>query len=323
MRLFFLVTLGLFQVLILTAQNPRKVVDAALVNKAVNADTSKKGPTKVGGIVAININQQNSSYWVGANEKFALNVGFSADIYANTEWKKSTLDKTLKVNYAWVNNQTQGVRKTADFIDFFSKFGRQIQPEGKLAITAIYNMRTQFTDGYDYNTTPRRRTSGFFAPATILLTPGLEWKPDKAFSLFASPIAARWIIVSNDPLSYSFPNGILPDGTRQPPISALYGVDSSKKSDAQFGAFVSANFNKEVFKNVKLTSRLDLYSNYMSKPENINVFWTNNIIFKVNEWLGITYQFNIAYDDNFVPRGESGPRTQYLGILGIGITSKF
>lgn len=305
------------------AQATRKIVDEALVNKEMKADTSKKGPTKVGGIIALNLNQQNSSFWVGANERYALNVGISADVYANTTWKKSTLNNTLKMNYAWLNNQSQGVRKTADFIDLFSKYGRQLRSDGKLAVATIANLRTQFTNGYDYSASPRRRTSGFFAPANVLLTPGVEWRPSKAFSIFASPFAARWVIVSNDPFSYSFPGGVRPDGSRETPLAELFGVDPETKVSGQFGAFVSASANTPLVKNVNYSARIDLYSNYRDRPQNIDIFWTNNIIFKVNKWLGITYQFNIAYDHDIVPAGENGPRTQFLGNLGIGVTGKF
>ncbi|MCU0374734.1 MAG: DUF3078 domain-containing protein, partial [Chitinophagaceae bacterium] len=202
-----LVIPALLGAICLQAQEIRKKVDEQLVNKELKADTSKKSKVKVGGIVGLSLNQQNSSYWVGANEKFALNVGLSADLYANATLKKGSWNNTLKMNYAWVNNQSQGLRKTSDFIDLFSKYGRQLHKEGKVSLSAIGNLRTQFSNGYDYALTPRRRTSGFFAPATILFTPGVEWKPTAKFSLFMSPFAARWVIVSNDPYSYAFPNG--------------------------------------------------------------------------------------------------------------------
>jgi hypothetical protein len=155
------------------------------------------------------------------------------------------------------------------------------------------------------------------------LTPGLEWRPSKAFSLFASPVGARSVFVTNDPYSYSYPGGIRPDGSQEKPISELYGVDPERKVDAQFGAFLSAKVDKELVKNVLYTSRLDLFSNYLNKPQNIDIFWTNNLIFKVNKWLVLSYQWNMAYDDDFVPEGESGPRTQFLGTFGIGFSAKF
>jgi hypothetical protein len=225
--------------------------------------------------------------------------------------------------YAFTNNQSQGFIKTSDFWDLYSKYGRDISKKGDMYLAFIGSFRSQFTDGFNYDLDPRRRTSGFFAPAIILLTPGFEWRPNKYFSLFASPIGARWVIVSNDPYSYSFPGGIRPDGSQESPISLLYGVDPEKKVDAQFGAFVSAKFKKEVIKNVTYSSRLDLFSNYLNNPENIDIFWTNNLIFKVNKWLALSYLWNVAYDDDFVPEGVAGPRTQFLGTFGIGLAGKF
>ena len=302
---------------------PKEVDNLMGKGKGMAADTSKKGPIKAGGILAINLSQQNSSYWVGANERYALSVGISADMYLNADWKKNTWNNTLKTSYAWLNNESQGLRKTADFLDLYSKYGRPVDKKEKLFFAAIGNLRTQFTDGYDYNLDPRRRTSGFFAPATLLFTPGLEWRPAPFFSLFASPLAGRWVIVSNDPFSYSYPGGVRPDGSQEQPISELYGVDPNEKVDAQFGAFVSASFNKEILKNVSYTSRLDLFSNYNQNPQNIDVFWTSNLVFRVNQYLVLQYQWNVAYDDDFTPEGKAGPITQFLGNFGIGFKAKF
>ncbi len=305
------------------AQDTKAIVDEARVDKSIKADTSKKGPWKIGGTLTLNVTQQNASNWVGTSERYTFTLGAGGDLYANYGKGKNTWNNTLKMAYAFLNNESQGYRKTSDFVDLYTKYGRLLNKDETLAFATIFNMRTQFSDGFDYEQVPRRRVSGFFAPTNLLLTPGLEWRPKKYFSIFFSPIAAKWVLVTNDPFSYSFPGGTLPDGTQQKPISELYGVDPNRKVDAQFGAFLSASFDKEILKNVTYTSRLDLYSNYLNNPENIDVFWTNNLLFKVNKWLAISYQWNLAYDDDYVPEGESGPRTQFLGNLGIGVSGKF
>ena len=307
----------------LWAQPISKVVDDLRASKKIEADTSKKKDWKLGGALAISFNQQTSSYWVGATESFSMNLGALVDLYGNYAKNKSNWDNTLKMNYSFLKNQSQGTRKTSDFIDLYSKYGYELNAKKTIFASFLANARTQFSNGYDYGVSPKRRTSGFFAPATVLITPGIDWKPTSYFSVFASPAAARWVIVSNDPYSYSYPGGLKPDGSQEAPISKLYGVDPTKKTDFQFGAFVSASFNKEIFKNVVYASRLDLYSNYRHNPSNIDLFWTNNLIFKVNKWLAFSYQWNIAYDDDFVPEGKQGPRTQFLGNLGIGVSAKF
>jgi len=307
------------------AQPDKQMVDQALTSKKIDADTSKKKNWKFGGTVALNISQQTSSYWVGISEDHSLSLGATADLYANYAKKKNTLDNTLKLNYAFQDNQSQGNRKTADFIDLYTKYGHLLNDSGTLAMAVILNARTQFTNGYDYSYADdaKRRTSGFFAPATILLTPGLDWRPAKNFSLFFSPLAAKWVLVTNGPYSYYYPGGIKPDGSMETPLAEMYGVDPARKVDFQFGAFLSANFTQQLIKNVTYTSRLDLYSNYLDNAQNIDVFWTNNLLFKVNKWLAITYQWNIAYDDNYHPAGKQSARTQFLGNLGIGLNGKF
>jgi hypothetical protein len=309
--------------LVVFGQEVPKKIDEAIKPKVIDADTSKKGPWKFGGSIAINLNQQNSANWVGANERYALNVGMSADLYGNYIKGRNTWNNTLKMSYAWINSESQGARKTSDFLDLVTKYGRDISKNEKVFFATIANLRTQFTNGYEYEIEPRRRTSGFFAPATLLITPGVEWRPVKEFSLFASPFAARWVIVSNDPFSYSYPNGIRPDGTQEDPISEFYGVNPYRKIDGQFGAFVSANYKKEVIKNITYTTRLDLYSNYLHNPENIDIFWTNILVFKVNKWVALQYQWNMAYDDDFVAKDATGPKTQFLGNFGIGVAGKF
>lgn len=307
------------------AQPNKQTVDQTLTSKKIDADTSKKKAWKAGGTVVLNIAQQTSSYWVGTTEDFAINVGAGADLYLNYAKKRNTLDNTLKLSYGFQNNQTDGYRKTSDFIDLYTKYGHLLNDSGTLAFAVILNGRTQFANGYDYSYPDgaKRRSSGFFAPATILLTPGIDWRPTKSFSLFFSPAAAKWVLVTNGPYSYFYPGGIKPDGSTEVPLAELFGVDPARKVDFQFGAFLSANFNKELVKNVIYTSRLDLYSNYLDKAQNVDIFWTNNLAFKVNKWLVVTYQWNVAYDDNFTPPEKNGPRTQFLGNLGIGFTAKF
>lgn len=306
----------------LTAQSNKnniEIIDEATQSKAIVADTSKKKPWKLGGTVGFTLTQQNSSYWIGASEPYALNVGLNADLYANGTWAKNNWENTFRGAYAYQNNQSQGLRKTADFFDLFSKYGRNLNQKKTWNASIILNFRSQFSDGFDYDKSPRRRVSGFMAPGRLLLTPGLDWRPKEYFSFFFSPVAAKWVFFTNDPFSYST-NPPPPD---ERPISESHGVDPYKKVDAQFGAFVSMKFNKDILKNVRYTSRLDFYSNYLRNPENIDIFWTNSLTFKVNKLLALAYNWNIAYDDEYVPPGQTGPRTQFLGIFTIGVTAKF
>ena len=128
------------------------------------------------------------------------------------------------------------------------------------------------------------------------------------FSLFVSPISARWTFVSRSNIE----------------LATNYGLDSGKTSKFEAGAYLSANFKKEIFKNVVYKGRLDLYSNYLANPQNVDVYWTNLIGLKVNKWLTVTYSFDLIYDDDVKIFGpdKNAPRTQTKTLLSVGFTAK-
>ena len=85
-------------------------------------------------------------------------------------------------------------------------------------------------------------------------------------------------------------------------------------------------FNKEVFKNVTWRTRLDVNNDVIEEePFLLDVYWTNTIGMKVNNWLSVNYNFDLYYDDDVRMFGpsKSGPATQMKSILGVGLAAKF
>jgi hypothetical protein len=216
-----------------------------------------------------------------------------------------------------------------------------------VSVAGVINFRSQFTNGYDYDYLGnglRRRTSSFLSPAYLIIAPGLDWHPVEYFSLFFSPISVRMVIVANDPKSYYYPNGIIPGGGFEVPLSVLYGVDPQRKIRTELGGFLSANFNKEIIRNVTYKTRLDLYSNYLkssrftvvgpdqvqtvktdASPEKVDVFWSNLVAIKVSRYLNVTYNLDLIYDDDVRQFGpnRSSAATQIRSLLAIGFSVKF
>ena len=84
-------------------------------------------------------------------------------------------------------------------------------------------------------------------------------------------------------------------------------------------------FNKTVAKNIDLKSKLELFSNYINNPQNIDVNAETMFTFKVNSWFSASLQWSVIYDDDINIRdanGQVGPRTQFKSVLGIGISYK-
>ncbi|MEO7313515.1 MAG: DUF3078 domain-containing protein [Chitinophagaceae bacterium] len=304
------------------AQPDKSMANLALSNNK-RKDGHSKGAWTKGGLFSLNVAQGSSANWVAGAEKFSLSVNGYMNLFADKKWGKNAWDNNLDLSYGLLNTTSLGLRKNNDLIDFRSKYAYQIKKNFNFA--ALLSFRSQFADGFDYSVEPKRRISGWFAPAYITVAPGFEWKPNANFSLFVSPVAARCVLFTNKPYSYQYQGGIKPDGSVEKPLALNYGVDPAREVDFQFGAFVTAGYNKEIFKNVSYKSRLDLYSNYLqSSPLNIDVYWTNAIVMKVNSWLNVTYNIDVIYDDDIKQFGPNrdAPRTQYRSLLGIGVATR-
>ncbi|NBX12041.1 MAG: DUF3078 domain-containing protein, partial [Chitinophagaceae bacterium] len=81
------------------------------------------------------------------------------------------------------------------------------------------------------------------------------------------------------------------------------------------------NFNKKVL----YKSRLDLFSNYQRKPQNVDLFITNVLTTKIGKNLAFNWNVDLIYDDDvrlFGPR-KSSPGLQAKSIIGLGLQVKF
>lgn len=267
----------------------------------------KEGWTK-GGVFTLNLSQGASRNWAAGAERNSFSINTIVNAFAYYKKGRSSWDNTLNTQYGIVSATSIGTRKNDDRIDVLSRYGYRLDNK-KWYLSALASLRTQFTDGFDYSTTPSKtRNSSFFAPAYLLVSPGLMYKPNTTFDFFISPVTSRWVIVRN---AYAA-------------LRPLFQVPPDKNAINEIGAFATANFKRDIMKNVNLVSRLDLFSNYRNNPQNIDVFWTNVIGMKVNKYIGVTYNFDLIYDhdvQNVKTGGLMG--TQLKSLLGVGFTATF
>ncbi len=266
-----------------------------------------EGWTK-GGVFNLNLSQGASRNWAAGAEKTSFSVNAIANAFLYYKREKSTWDNTVNAQYGIVSATSIGTRKNDDRLDVLSRYGYQVG-KGHFYLTALANLRTQFTNGFDYSTSPSKtKNSSFFAPAYVLVSPGISYKPNADFDVFLSPVTARWVIVNNANA------GLRP----------LFGIDSGKNHISELGAFLTVNLKKDIAKNIKLTSRLDLFSNYKNNPQNIDIFWTNVISMKVNKYISVTYNFDLVYDDDVKAADKTGVLgTQLKSLLGVGFAASF
>jgi hypothetical protein len=278
--------------------------------------TIKKDPNdtipkvwKTGGTLRFTFTQGAQSNWSAGGEKNTLGLSSFFSGYAFYKKDRHSWDNTADLAFGFLNTTTLGSRKTDDRIDLLTKYGYELKKNWYLG--GLVNFRTQFAPGYAYPTdAPPVLTSAFMAPGYLIVSPGLNYKPNDEFSFFISPATVRWIFVENDSLA----------------AKGSYGVDSGKNVKAEFGAYSTTMFTHKISSTTVYTGRLDLFSNYENKPQNVDVNWTNVLAVKVTGIIVMSLSFSLIYDNDvptIKPDGSSGgASTQIQELLGIGVSLK-
>jgi len=261
---------------------------------------------KSGGNISLNFSQVSLSNWVAGGKSSASGT-FLVNLFGNYEKGKVSWENSLDLGYGLLKESDSKLVKSDDKIDFSSKYG--YKASGNLYYSALFNFKSQFTDGYKY---PDRDNpiSRFLAPAYLTLALGLDYKPDDHFSLFFSPLTGKLTVVADDSLS----------------TAGAFGVDPGSKTRWELGAYVKTAVKYEVWKNVTFESKFDIFSNYLDQPQNMDVNWDVTINMKVNDYLSANLITNLIYDNDIKIEdsdGSMGPRVQFKELFGVGLNVKF
>lgn len=259
---------------------------------------------KRGGVFSFTLSQGSLSNWAAGGDNFSLAANSYLSYYFFYKKSRTGWDNNLDLNLGYVNTTSSGGRKNDDRMDYLSKFGYKVDTLGKWYVSGLFNFRSQFFDGYNYGITPPELSSSFLSPAYVILSIGFDYKPTDKFSLFISPLTSRWTLLTNKNLS----------------DKGLYGVPAGQHSLNEIGAFVTVNYTTTIAKNIGYKGRLDLFSNYKSDPQNVDVFMTNQLAFKINKYFSATYSLDLIYDDNvrLFGKNHSSPALQTKSLMGIG-----
>jgi hypothetical protein len=268
-----------------------------------DADTTKWN-WKRGGVLSFNLSQGSLSNWAAGGDNFTLSVASYFNYFFYYQKERQSWDNNIDFNIGYLQTTSQGSRKNDDRFDFLSKYGYKMDTLGKWYVSGLFDFRSQFFDGYTYSGSTPVFSSTLLSPAYLVLSAGFDYKPSDKFSVFMSPLTSRTVIVANNYLSRL----------------GEYGVDSGKHTLAQLGAFVTINYNNTFSKIVTYKARMDLFSNYINNPQNINFFMTNQVTCKLSKYFSVSYSLDMIYDDNvrlFGPHGTS-PGLQTKSLIGIG-----
>lgn len=258
-------------------------------------DTTKLW-TKKGNIsLLINQSAYNKQWLGGGTSNLAGNFGINYDF----NYKKDAVVWDNKFILAYGLSKIKGAdkpAKTDDRLELNSIWGKQAS--GEWYYSAFFNFKTQMDVGYDKNEV---NISHFFSPAYFQLGPGVLWKKSNNLSVNFSPATSKLILVHNH-----FTD-----------LGPSFGVLQGDNSRFEFGASVSAYYKFTIMANVSIENRLNLYSNYLDDPQNVDIDYQMNVVMKINKYLSANVALQTIYDDNSVKA------VQVKEVFGIGVNYGF
>ncbi len=283
-------------------------------------DAVKDTTWKFNALLGLNFNQAYFNNWAAGGQN---SVAFTAKstFWLKMKKGKHSWENMLDLAYGQTSQADQSPFKTDDKIEFQSVYGYQLNNEHWYA-SLLYNFKTQFQPGYliEDGVEIEPSISDFMAPAFQYIALGFDYKPNEAFTAFLSPVTVKSTIVQIDRLTTDF------------------GLDAGENARHEFGAYLNASYVKDIFENVNLNTKLELFSNYSENPQNVDMNWETIITMKVNSWLAAQITTQLIYDDDvnvtyetveeeiggeIVEVEKKGPRLQFKEVLSLGLTAKF
>ncbi|WP_144895658.1 DUF3078 domain-containing protein [Lutibacter sp. Hel_I_33_5] len=250
---------------------------------------------KVHGRFAFVFNQSTFSNWASGGENtIAGNININYDF----NYKKDNInwDSRIITSYGLSHLSEKGYRKTDDRFEFNSLLG--IKSKDYWFFSFITNFKTQYTTGYNYKVEPKVEVSNFFSPAYLSFGPGMLWKKSDNLNLNIAPATAR----------FTFVNDV---------FSGKFGVEQGKNSSFGLGFNLAGYFKFNLMENIEMENILAVYSDYLNKPQNIDIDYQSNIRFIVNKHIKMQMTFHTIMDDN------SSGRIQFRQLFGLGVNYSF
>jgi len=275
------------------------------MNKIVYPAWTLKGNGSVG------FTQTSLSNWAkGGESSMALLMMSKYD--ANYSKDKVKWENSGEFRYGISKSKTRGLEKNDDKIEFQSRFGYSAFK--KWYYTAEGNFRTQVARGYTYPdmTNP---ISAFMAPGYLTMSLGLDYKPNKNFSLFIAPFTSKTTYVNDTAL-------IDP---------STYGLEPGTERLWEPGIIIKANWRQELSENITYETKGEFFNNYRYTFQKFAFEWEQVLTMRVNRLINaristeVIYDYNTKFpilDANGLEIGRT-PKWQFKELLTIGLSYRF
>jgi hypothetical protein len=224
------------------------------------------------------LNQAALSNWVKGGENSistALDITEYAD-YNNKALKVSS-NNFARIKFGYLASGKQ-IMKNLDLVETNSKLNHKAF--GKFDFSAILLFKTQLARGYNYpnDSVP---VSKFLNPAILTIGFGLDYKPNKSTSINFSPLSYKGTFVPSKSI----------DQTK-------YGIAAGKRSLNEPGVSLQVTNEFKPVSSIVVQNRLQLFTNYIHNPQNVDVDWEMIATAKLNWFTDVRLNTHLIFDDD-------------------------
>jgi len=276
-----------------------------------------------GGDASLSFAATSLTNWIAGGED-QVAVRPAVNLFANYKKGKRTFENYITLAYGILKTGERKAIKNDDRLQYTSKLGHQISPQW--AYTTAFLARTQFAPGYKYSGDKiTSMVSNFMAPLNMYLSVGVDYMPNKNISFLMSPVMGRATFVRSDSSTVIIAAGMMTEKTDEQGNK----IQVPHKSRYDIGGGALIRFNGNLFKNkVTYSSQLELFSNYLEKPQNIETFWVFDTKILLYKNITASWQIQLKYDDNQKTKDETtgnlrGAKVQTKYFTGIGLFYQF
>ena len=284
-KLFLLVTLVSFNVF--AQKTEGELINTTSAAEAKAKDTTNMG-WKRGGNFVLLFNQSafNNEWLGGGTSSIAGNAGLNYDF--NYKTPELIWDNKFIAAYGINKLKGQETTKSDDRLEFTSLLGKKAK--GYWFYSGFLNFRTQMDAGFVKVTDPVTsetvfiKNSHFMSPAYLQAGPGMLWKKSDNLKVNIAPATSRLIYVHKHFTEFG----------------AAFGVEQGESTRFEFGAALNGYYKFNIMENVSMENILNLYSNYLDKPQNVDIDYQMNLVMKINKYISTNVAFQAIYDDNAI-----------------------
>lgn len=249
-----------------------------------------------------------------------------------TAWHKSDYTKNkfnfvteLDFKYGKIQNKEQLAKKNNDRIFWDNKLSYTFSPNWAVYFSVTFE--SQFDLGYRYgkdsdgNEIIVETVSAFMGPGYFTESLGLEYKPNKEFSLRLGTGTARQTLVLDERVK---PRTVAEYAERYPDYPAIskdqvkFGLEVGQKVKNDLAFQVTANLDKNITPTLNIKSRYNLFADYkeLGKPDHR---LDATLSAKVTKMVNVSLSGIMLYDNDWIMEGESKAKVQFSQAIAMGV----